>query len=286
MRVFLLALAVAGLLGAQERFAGTEAIDSVIEEAVLADQMPGAVVWIGQGGKVLHRKAYGSRLTRECEINRVNDTAQKRYAEFTAEIDTILSDAPQVPVTFPKTQALMTNVQNALNGGRWAPLAAVSDAENSLYALERRLKEIRDKLGESQTLDGLKKSVAAIQERQRRIAAEVKVMEAIWVDDFNRKEPKIGEAGAQSLTKGEAKKIQHAIQWRQYVGPKGKEDELQVKVTASDPSITVPPELTLNFERHEFRFEYEIKAGTKDGTFKITLTPAVGKPVEVQVIVK
>ena len=61
---------------------------------------------------------------------------------------------------------------------------------------------------------------------------------------------------------------------------------MQVKVTASDPSITVPPELTLNFERHEYRFEYEIKAGTKDGTFKITLTPAVGKPVEVQVIVK
>ena len=37
MRVFLLALAVAGLLGAQERFAGSEAIDSVLEEAVLAD---------------------------------------------------------------------------------------------------------------------------------------------------------------------------------------------------------------------------------------------------------
>ncbi len=61
MRVFLLALAVAGLLRAQERFAGSEAIDSVIEEAVLADQMPGAVVWIGQNGKSLHRKAYGSR---------------------------------------------------------------------------------------------------------------------------------------------------------------------------------------------------------------------------------
>ena len=226
------------------------------------------------------------RLTRECEINRVNETAQKRYAEFTAEIETILSDAPQVPVTFPKTQALMTNVQNALNGGRWAPLAAVSDAENSLYALERDLRTLRNKLGESQTLDGLKRSVAAIQERQRRIAADVEAQRRIWEIEVNSKDPKIGEAGAQSLTKGEAKKIQHAIQWRQYVGPKGKEDELQVKVTASDPSITVPPELTLNFERHEFRFEYEIKAGTKDGTFKITLMPAVGKPVEVQVIVK
>jgi hypothetical protein len=75
--------------------------------------------------------------------------------------------------------------------------------------------------------------------------------------------------------------VRHAIEWRQYAA-----DELTVKLTASDPSITVPAELKLDFERHQFRFEYEIKAGAKEGTFKVTLTPAVGEPVEVQVIVK
>jgi len=61
MRGFLLVLAVAGAMPAQERFPGSNDIDRVIEEAVLYDQMPGAVAWIGQNGKILHRKAYGSR---------------------------------------------------------------------------------------------------------------------------------------------------------------------------------------------------------------------------------
>lgn len=51
----------ASLLAAQERFAGSDDIDRLIQEAVDADQMPGAVAWIGQNGKILHRKAYGNR---------------------------------------------------------------------------------------------------------------------------------------------------------------------------------------------------------------------------------
>ena len=120
-----------------------------------------------------------------------------------------------------------------------------------------------------------------IQEEQARIRKVVAVMEELWRKRVGSPEPTIGEAGALSLTKGEAKKIQHTIHWNQY-----KEDDLVVKVTASDSSIMVTPTMTLNFEKHQFRFEYEIKAGNKDGTFKITLTPAMGPPVEVQVTVK
>ncbi len=61
MRRLLLAVTAAAMLAGQERFAGSEEIDRVIQEALDADQMPGAVAWIGQHGKVLHRKAYGNR---------------------------------------------------------------------------------------------------------------------------------------------------------------------------------------------------------------------------------
>jgi uncharacterized protein YbbC (DUF1343 family) len=46
---------------AQERFAGSDALDRAIEDSIAAGQIPGAVLLVGQSGKVLHRKAYGSR---------------------------------------------------------------------------------------------------------------------------------------------------------------------------------------------------------------------------------
>ena len=75
--------------------------------------------------------------------------------------------------------------------------------------------------------------------------------------------------------------VRHTISWHQYA-----EDDLEVKVTASDPSLTVPAKLTLDFEKHQFRFEYEVKAGQKTGEFTVTLAPAVGAPVAVKVTVK
>jgi len=54
-------LLFSAFLGAQERFAGSDELDRTIEEALAADQAPGAVLWVGQGDKILHRKAYGSR---------------------------------------------------------------------------------------------------------------------------------------------------------------------------------------------------------------------------------
>jgi hypothetical protein len=75
--------------------------------------------------------------------------------------------------------------------------------------------------------------------------------------------------------------VRHKIEWRQY-----KEDDLEVTITASDPSLMVPATLKLEFEKHQFRFEYEVRAGEKEGEFTITLTPTAGKPVVVKVTVR
>ena len=76
------------------------------------------------------------------------------------------------------------------------------------------------------------------------------------------------------LTKGESKKVRHAIGWNQ-----SKDDDLTVKVTASDPSIVVPAELKLNFEANNLDFQYEIRAGQKEGEFVVTGPMATGTRV-------
>lgn len=63
MRI-LLSLALAAALAplhAQESFSGSKSLDAAVEDAIAKGQLPGAVLLIGQPGKVLHRKAYGMR---------------------------------------------------------------------------------------------------------------------------------------------------------------------------------------------------------------------------------
>jgi uncharacterized protein YbbC (DUF1343 family)/CubicO group peptidase (beta-lactamase class C family) len=60
-QVTVLLFCLPGLLAAQERFAGSAALDEAIEKAITDDQLPGAVLWVAQPGKILHRKAYGDR---------------------------------------------------------------------------------------------------------------------------------------------------------------------------------------------------------------------------------
>src|SRR5580700_4893007 len=57
----LLLMACAGLCFAQETFPGSPALDAAVDQAVQDGLIPGAVLVVGHDGKILHRKAYGSR---------------------------------------------------------------------------------------------------------------------------------------------------------------------------------------------------------------------------------
>src|SRR5579864_7203124 len=53
-------IAVAAL--AQESFSGSAALDAAVDESVRDGLIPGAVLVVGHDGKIVHRKAYGSRV--------------------------------------------------------------------------------------------------------------------------------------------------------------------------------------------------------------------------------
>lgn len=68
-----LVVAAAGL-SAQESFEGSARIDALIDEALQAEQMPGAVALVYHKGRILHRKAYGKRALTPVEEAMTVDT--------------------------------------------------------------------------------------------------------------------------------------------------------------------------------------------------------------------
>ncbi|MCI0700176.1 MAG: hypothetical protein L0241_03715 [Planctomycetia bacterium] len=239
------------------------------------------------------------RIYRECQINRVTDTTTARYGKMGNWMDRILGENPTLindkeaeemaegawvtKTTFPKTQKMLDSVQGELvsDPPRWAELVLVSDTQNQLFLLESDLEKIRKQIGESGNKEKLKQQLLTLLANQKRVKEQIDKMYEDYLIRLSGKEPIIGAVGAQFLAKGETKKIRHNIEWLQYPS-----DNLTIKVTASDPSVVVPGEMKLDYEKNDVFFEYEIKAGNKEGDFKITVTPAVGKPVEVLVTVK
>jgi hypothetical protein len=228
------------------------------------------------------------RLHRECEINRVNDAALEGARKRPERLNQLLSEDPNAPATFPKAQGHMNQVQNALNGGKWAPLVSVSDAQEALYRLEDLLTIIRKEIGEVTTKDKLKADLQKIKGEQSRIRKQILDWQQTIQEEFNKEYPTFGEVGVLSFSKGETKQISQTIRWNQY-----KKDDIVVKLAVYDgannlvaDALVVPAELTLDFEKHQFRFAYELKALNKEGNFRIRMTPAVGPAKEIQVIVK
>jgi hypothetical protein len=127
----------------------------------------------------------------------------------------------------------------------------------------------------------LVRQLRAIIEAQRQIEAALPNILHPPCDHTFQPDPLIADAPAVVLRKGESATVRHAINWREFP-----DDKLRVAIASSDKSLRVPAELSLDFEEHQFRFEYAITAGDKTGEFIVTLTPAAGKVVTVKVIVQ
>ena len=85
MKLFLAAVLAAAPLAAQP-FSGADAVDKVLDQAIAANGIPGAVLLIGHNGKVVYRKAYGDRAFPKTEAMTVDTMFD--VASFTKVIAT------------------------------------------------------------------------------------------------------------------------------------------------------------------------------------------------------
>lgn len=239
------------------------------------------------------------RIHKECTFNDVTEVTRDRFGKFANRMDRICGENPPLinreeivvvpPITFPEVQRRFDVVMSSLNGNVWAGPADIASAEQGLLQLESLIRSIRLELGELQSKEKLKAQLQQVIERQERIRKDVEALKLIAEEDLLKKDPKIGTVGPVFLTKGESKKVRHTINWRQY-----DKDDILVKLVAVDKekkpvaadALGFPPELKLNFEQNQTFFEYDVKAGAKEGEYTLTLTPAVGDPVSVIVTVK
>ncbi|HEY2909800.1 MAG TPA: hypothetical protein VGI99_06115, partial [Gemmataceae bacterium] len=238
------------------------------------------------------------RIHRECIVNDVTEVTRDRFGKFANEIDRVLGENPplvkdevatQPKMTFPEVERRLEIVQATLNANDWGDVSPVSLAELALLELEREVRAIRAKLGELQTRERLKAQLQKVIDDQERIGKDLAELQDRWVSSQFKKEPEFGAVGPVFLAKGEAKRIRHTINWRQY-----DKDEIVLKSAVVDKDkkpvaadvLGAPAELKLDFEKNQTTFEYDLKAGSKEGEYTVTLTPAAGEPIVVTVTVK
>lgn len=247
------------------------------------------------------------RIHRECIVNVVTELTRDRFGLFANKLDRVGGETPaavteaegrqvaggqlQPRMTFPAAEKLVEAALDPLGKEppQWPPPAAVSDAEQALSQLEREVAALRQELGELQSKEKLKKMLASVIEGQKRIGKELETIQYDRAIRLVKKEAELGAVGQQLVGKGESKKVKQAVSWNQY-----DRDELVVKLAVTDAAgnpvppevLAVSPELKLDFERNQLDFEYEVKAGGKDGEYTLTLTPQLGAPVKVSIVVR
>jgi hypothetical protein len=248
------------------------------------------------------------RIERECVFNQLPEKNLALLGGFANRGERIMGEAPspvsqdeenhlntgkseQFPFgtfltpksTFPRTEKGMAAAHAVFDGkDQWPTPTSVTSASDELFKLEQEVLRFRQDVGEAIRPNSLKLQLKSILERQDAIARAIREARAEAERIQRDPNPKLDTIGQVLLSKGEAKKLRHGIQWRQF-----KEDTLTIKVVSSDPvAVIVPAELKLDFERNSIDFEYEVRAGAKDGNYNVTLTPSAGDPIVVQIQVK
>ncbi|MBA4067703.1 MAG: hypothetical protein C0501_29160 [Isosphaera sp.] len=244
------------------------------------------------------------RIERECVFNQLDEKTIVQHGKLANRLDRVQGD-PVRPVSrdeadqvrqeeellreqkrerpsFPEAEKRMAGAQAELDDGRWPPPGVVAAAANELDRLEQELVEIRRTLGEAQSKEKLRNMARELLSKQEQIKLAIEEAARVMRLEFGKDTPKLFAVGPQFLAKGETRKVKHGINWRQY-----KEDTLVVSLVASDPkAVVVPEKITLDFEKNNLDFEYEVRAGTAPGDYKVTLKPAAGDPIEVLITVK
>jgi len=112
MKRLLLLLTCVLTCQAQERFAGSAAIDQAIQAAVNAGEIPGAVCIVGKPGRILHRAAYGSRAlvpTKEAmTVDTIFDIASLSKVVATTSAMMKLFEDGKIRLSDPVTRYLPT----------------------------------------------------------------------------------------------------------------------------------------------------------------------------------
>jgi hypothetical protein len=240
------------------------------------------------------------RIERECVFNGLDEKTVVLHGKWANRLDRVQGD-PARPVsrdedaqlrdpagglvplaTFPEVEKLIGEGQNVFDEGRWPPAGLVVQADAELAKLEQEVAKIRRERGEAESKEKLKNQIREVLSKQERIQVALKVAQQNADAERNKDTPLLYPVGPQFLAKGESRKVKHGINWRQF-----KEDALEVRLESSDPkALVVPEKITLDFEKNNLDFEYEVRAGTMPGDYKVTLTPAAGDKIEVLISVK
>jgi hypothetical protein len=213
------------------------------------------------------------RLFREAETNRCGQNVLDRY------LTTVLGPLDDInQKQFPAAEEAHRVVADDLAGNRKpVPLAVAADRA-ALAELILKLEVVRSALGDALSIQKAQEELRKIIGRQEAIQKVAVMIRSLSVDSLFA--PEIKNAQTVIVNKNGMITVKHAIDWKLF--DKG---ELKVTVTAADGSgLTVPGAMAVKDDKDEL--EYVVKSGDKAGDFKVTVTPAVGKPAEVIVTVK
>jgi hypothetical protein len=215
-----------------------------------------------------------------CALTGRHQRHAERFASRADAVQRLIGDREPKSAPLAKATEVVAAVCDAIDKRGSVDAAVLADAERAVVGTGRTAQALANEFQTEESFERLVLSMRKIHTQQAEIGRGILSIPRVPPLPLNE-DPVIGAVEPVILRKGDKATLQHTIGWGQYPN-----DELVVKVTASDASLTVPATLKLDFEKHQFRFEYEIRAGEKTGEFTVTLTPAAGNSVVVKVTVK